>query len=1679
MEDTQLDETIELLKTQLLLRPNDAQKRYMLGNAYRRQQRFEEAVASFRRAIAAKPEFADAHCQLGITLRATGDLEAALSSLDAALRFSPNLIDAQRNRAQICAVLERDEEAMTAYEAVFARDSADEEAAREAGRRRFARGDFERASELLNRAVELAPDKTDLVLLLGLSFHRIGKPMPARAALAEYIGKGGASPVAYLALVRSLVALNESLEAVATSRRGLELFPSDGELWFELGMLLARLEQLEEAARALDQARAFRPEPEVLSARAHVLVRLGRDEEAIEAFRERETLSLGKLPAPDLVALGAALLRCGRPAPASEAFSRALEIEPGDARTAVLMGKANLALSLRPEALKMLRRAEQLGDGSLDLLLAIAELQHELGLNDEALTSYSRILERHPEHALALYRVGVTSLAAGHEADALEPLRRAVRLSPSMVEAHRALAGVLMTAERPAEAAESFQRVIELAPDDVEARVGFARAVSVQGRTTEGLARLQEANRLGPGRPDVLRELANVLAAAGRTTEAIAWLEQAIEIAPADIDILSRFAELLHAAGFSDRALETISLAIEKRANRADYHLFRGKLFFEKGLDQKAREDFERANWLIPENQEISQYLGLVLARQGELTFAVDHLERLRERGRVEPIVSLTLARCLRELGKREQATEVLTQARIAHPTDAAILFALAVAYEDAGDLDSAAAAYREVTRWSIDSPEAYERAAQAYRKLDMVEEAVAAYKQHLRLRPDDATAWFELALCFDALGAHADAADAWSRASLLRPQHGATLSNLARALVRSGEPSRAVDVYRAFLQLEPSSTVELAELSALLEHLGQKAEKVELLDRAEEHAGDPRFLLERSRTRAELGDLDQAAKLFEQCMDLAVAESAPSLSLSAVVRAFRAQDAARRAPGLWPRVAHALSSLASTPNAVSDDLVDVASCLNELGACAEALSILARVVLGKTAPIRAYRMHAEALARLPHSAETTLAWERVVASEPQSIDARLALAKCFARERRRGEAVAMFQSVLRLDERNVDSLSDLGDLLEAQGDARGAAIALGTLAQVAPTVGTYVRLARVFGALGKGEERIEALASAVRLAPADAAHKLALGLAYAEAGDTRAIEVLEAALKIDSSLDEARRTLARLYQSEGESRRAAEHLEALARAGRHTGETRKALADALVAEGRIAAALDTLRSAAMAGELTDLDAMRLRAELAQKLELYTEAAAAYEAVAARAPSDVRALDELAECYRALAQTEPEISTRKRIAAAAPERAESHLELGRCLAAMGDHTGARAAFATAVQLAPKLLPALLGLAECLGATGQHRERVAVLERYVTFAPHAAPPHVMLGESFDEIGDKKGAERAYANAIERDPNLVAVRRKLADLLDQRSAWAEAAEHLRVLAEASPNAEDWYRVASLECAAGRVAEGLLAVANALKLSPERAQTRLLEAKLLLARSGPGDRARAKAVLAELAGGESAVAPNARMMLAKSHAADGETEIASRLLQAILEHEPEDCAVHLELGKLKELQGEHLDAIRHYAKAYAYGSKEASTLLAWARCLIATGSLDRAEEILEGAVAQAPNDARVHSSLGTVQYKRGKMTEAIDSFARAIRIDPGRGEYRAAIGAAYAAASRVHEAAGAYAAAIELGENTPEVRYHFGVALFKCDEREAAIEQVEALNQMEADALATSLATLLRMP
>ena len=152
------------------------------------------------------------------------------------------------------------------------------------------------------------------------------------------------------------------------------------------------------------------------------------------------------------------------------------------------------------------------------------------GRYDAAAAIYREILQAMPDEPGILMNLGMALAMGGHEADAVQPLLRAVSLNPKLIPAQMFLGSSYLALDRAAEAVAPLERVVAAQPSDIESRRLLAQAYSRTGRMADGVAQLRRITELAPAVPAAWHALGHAYNAL--TQQALSTFESEPEQSP-------------------------------------------------------------------------------------------------------------------------------------------------------------------------------------------------------------------------------------------------------------------------------------------------------------------------------------------------------------------------------------------------------------------------------------------------------------------------------------------------------------------------------------------------------------------------------------------------------------------------------------------------------------------------------------------------------------------------------------------------------------------------------------------------------------------------------------------------------------------------------------------------------------------------------------------------------------------------------------------------------------------------------------------------------------------------------------------------------------------------------------------------------------------------------------------
>lgn len=147
---------------------------------------------------------------------------------------------------------------------------------------------------------------------------------------------------------------------------------------------------------------------------------------------------------------------------------------------------------------------------------------------DRARTTLDQAVKTLPNEPEALSLLGLSRLASGHVAEALEPIERATELDLGSAARWGNLGTIRMMNAKINEASRAYEARVRLAPADAQGHADLGIALVQIGEYTRGRAELLRATELAPDRASYLSNYAYALHRSGKRGEARVAYERAL-----------------------------------------------------------------------------------------------------------------------------------------------------------------------------------------------------------------------------------------------------------------------------------------------------------------------------------------------------------------------------------------------------------------------------------------------------------------------------------------------------------------------------------------------------------------------------------------------------------------------------------------------------------------------------------------------------------------------------------------------------------------------------------------------------------------------------------------------------------------------------------------------------------------------------------------------------------------------------------------------------------------------------------------------------------------------------------------------------------------------------------------------------------------------------------------------
>ena len=558
------------------------------GEAYLKDEKFQEASLEFRNALQIDTNMAAAHWGLARSYEGLQRFPEMIDELRKSVELDKNNLDARIKLGNYYLAASKGhpeliDEAERLAKETLDRDQNNIEGHILMGSILFARNDKDKAYAELNKAIDLNPNRVESYLSLARFYIVTDQRDKAEELFKKAIAVNSNSPLAYSEYGKFLVQQNRMSEAEAQLLKSVEVGPQDHNAHFVLASFYVITKQNDKAEAEYKALAALdKDKPESQSVLADFYSTIGRTDDAIKIYQDILAKS------PDFVQgryrLTEILLMKGDTQGAIAQVNETLKKDKNDRQALLLRARIEIQKQ-QPETLKAavedLKEVLQQEPNSRFALYFMAQANFNLGYMDQARAFASELERSYPDYLPAkLMQVQVT--LAGNDPKkvvtlASDLLGRLSRTAADRENSPQLLAELTERAYIARGTAQLQQRNLPAARQDFEA-----------------------AKQVAPNDPTVYNNLALVSAAENKPEDAMAAFENALRVDATNFVALNGIITQYAQTKEFDKAHSRVDQALNAYPNVSWLHYLKGQVYALQGNGSAAEGEYRRALEIDP-----------------------------------------------------------------------------------------------------------------------------------------------------------------------------------------------------------------------------------------------------------------------------------------------------------------------------------------------------------------------------------------------------------------------------------------------------------------------------------------------------------------------------------------------------------------------------------------------------------------------------------------------------------------------------------------------------------------------------------------------------------------------------------------------------------------------------------------------------------------------------------------------------------------------------------------------------------------------------------------------------------------------------------------------------------------------------------------------------------------------
>ncbi len=456
--------------------------------------------------------------------------------------------------------------------------------------------DLEAAIEAAQRWVMLDPSRIEAKQVIAAIYIRQNKGHEAYTYLNGLIQDSELTDRQLFVSMLTVLAREKNINTVAVVTREIaKTYPDRAYALYLHGMIAAQSGKSAEALAHIDRALSIEEIEDAHSARAKLLLKLGRREEAVISLEK----AVERLPDDQNLRLTYArlLVDIKQYEKARAEFERLHQASPDDAELLYTLGLLSLESQRLDDAERYLLKLDKMGKRE-------GETQYYLGRIHEGHKNYDKAIEWYEKvhdgqfKFDARLRIADMLGQSGRTEEAidyLEAMLQGSQSNGSLVRIYLVQGQLLRSVEKYQEALTVYDTALGIVPGNND--LLYARALTAErvGRVDMLEADLRAILKTEPDNAHALNALGFTLAdQTDRYEEAYQLLKRAIEIMPEDAAVIDSFGWINYRLGRYDEAIKLLRHALS-RLDDSEIAAHLGEVLWVSGSHEEARKVWKKA----------------------------------------------------------------------------------------------------------------------------------------------------------------------------------------------------------------------------------------------------------------------------------------------------------------------------------------------------------------------------------------------------------------------------------------------------------------------------------------------------------------------------------------------------------------------------------------------------------------------------------------------------------------------------------------------------------------------------------------------------------------------------------------------------------------------------------------------------------------------------------------------------------------------------------------------------------------------------------------------------------------------------------------------------------------------------------------------------------------------------